>query len=121
MSDLFQSYSPYSDRIGRVYRVLITEQASDGKHLVGHNKAYEQVLLPNSSCLQGSMVRCQIVATGKHYMLAKTLARDFWVAWFREKLRLFEKFCCDKGVVYLSVAVAAIVFCYRLRIWNKVF
>jgi threonylcarbamoyladenosine tRNA methylthiotransferase CDKAL1 len=64
LSALFRSYSPYEGRVrsracresihetarradrrqvGQVYRVLVTEIASDGAHYVGHTKAYEQV------------------------------------------------------------------------------
>lgn len=45
LSDLFQSYEPYGNKMGSRQTVLITEEAFDGKHLVGHNKYYEQVCL----------------------------------------------------------------------------
>ena len=51
-----------------MYRVLVTEWASDGVHLVGHNKAYEQVLLPPRHDLLGHMVDVRIVSVGKFYM-----------------------------------------------------
>lgn len=43
MSDLFRSYHPYSGLVGTEHTVLVTEWASDNKHLVGHNKSYTQV------------------------------------------------------------------------------
>ncbi|XP_054291033.1 threonylcarbamoyladenosine tRNA methylthiotransferase-like isoform X2 [Macrosteles quadrilineatus] len=42
LSELFQSYEPYSHKLGTRQRILITEEAFDGKNLVGHNKYYEQ-------------------------------------------------------------------------------
>ena len=43
LSEFFQSYQPYSNKIGEVQDVLVTELSHDGKHYVGHNKFYEQV------------------------------------------------------------------------------
>jgi tRNA A37 methylthiotransferase MiaB len=43
LSEFFQSYEPYSNKIGEVQDVLVTEVSHDGKHYVGHNKFYEQV------------------------------------------------------------------------------
>uniref|UniRef100_A0A914XH72 TRAM domain-containing protein n=1 Tax=Plectus sambesii TaxID=2011161 RepID=A0A914XH72_9BILA len=63
MSELFRLYLPYGDdRIGQTYDVLIAERASDGNHLVGHNKAYEQILIPDEPGLIGSMVKVRIVS-----------------------------------------------------------
>lgn len=36
-------------QIGKIYDILITEVAHDKEHLVGHNKAYEQILVPMAS------------------------------------------------------------------------
>jgi threonylcarbamoyladenosine tRNA methylthiotransferase CDKAL1 len=44
LSEFFQSYEPYSHKIGEVQDVLVTEVSHDGKHYVGHNKFYEQVI-----------------------------------------------------------------------------
>lgn len=44
LSEFFQSYQPYSHKIGEVQDVLVTEVSHDGKHYVGHNKFYEQVI-----------------------------------------------------------------------------
>lgn len=47
MSAYFRSYSRYDEsRIGSVEDVLVCERASDGINLVGHNKSYEQILVP---------------------------------------------------------------------------
>lgn len=43
LSHLFQSYQPYSHKVGKRQLVLVTEVAHDQQHYVGHNKFYEQV------------------------------------------------------------------------------
>jgi len=68
LTQLFDSYAPYTDRVGREYDVLVTEVAADKQHLVGHNKYYEQILLPPTKDLLGSNVRVKIVEFGKHFM-----------------------------------------------------
>jgi threonylcarbamoyladenosine tRNA methylthiotransferase CDKAL1 len=74
MSQLFHSYRTYGDdRIGRIYDVLITERASDDVHLVGHNKSYEQILVPDRAQLLGCMARVRIVSCSKFSMLAELI------------------------------------------------
>lgn len=43
LSQLFQSYRPYDNQMGRIEKVLVTEKAHDGIHFVAHNKSYDQV------------------------------------------------------------------------------
>ncbi|KAG8295977.1 Threonylcarbamoyladenosine tRNA methylthiotransferase [Homalodisca vitripennis] len=69
LSELFQSYEPYTDKLGTTQRVLITEEAFDGRHLVGHNKFYEQILVENRPDLMGRSVEVVITATKKHCMI----------------------------------------------------
>merc|ERR1711921_48534 len=45
VSAIFQSYFPYTHKLGQVQTVLITEEAKDKVHFVGHNKSYDQVLV----------------------------------------------------------------------------
>eukprot|EP01052_Picozoa_sp_SAG31_P021993 SAG31_NODE_1728_length_7428_cov_2.495975_8_plen_225_part_00 len=69
VSKLFQSYQPYTDMVGSRHRVLVTDVASDGKKLVGHNKMYNQILIDNVEGLMGCVVDVQIVSTGKFFMV----------------------------------------------------
>lgn len=46
----------------------MTEEAHDQAHWVGHNKYYEQVLVPKEENLLGKIVEVEIIETGKHYM-----------------------------------------------------
>ena len=79
MSELFHSYQPYGpERIGRVEEVLVTERATDGVHLVGHNKAYEQILVPPVDRLMGRTVRVKIVGVTKFSMKAELFNDYFW-------------------------------------------
>jgi len=57
----------HSHLVGTVQRVAVVEEAADGVHLVGHNKAYEQVLvrpLPGV-CLLGSVVYVRVAEAGR--------------------------------------------------------
>lgn len=43
LSQLFQSYQPYTHKLGERQFILVTELSHDQEHYVGHNKFYEQV------------------------------------------------------------------------------
>ncbi|TKR93673.1 hypothetical protein L596_008086 [Steinernema carpocapsae] len=71
MTVLFRSYSRYEDdRIGKEYDVLVCETASDKVHLVGHNKSYEHILIPNRPDLLGTTTRVRITEVSKFHMKA---------------------------------------------------
>ncbi|PSN40217.1 Threonylcarbamoyladenosine tRNA methylthiotransferase [Blattella germanica] len=76
LSEFFQSYQPYSHKVGEIQNVLVTEVSHDGKHYVGHNKFYEQVLLPKKPELIGKMVTVKIVSTSKHSMVGEPVSED---------------------------------------------
>ena len=61
LSKLFQSYQPYSHKLGQRQKVLVTELAHDQEHYVGHNKHYEQVSVPMRPAL---VVHDTIVPSG---------------------------------------------------------
>ncbi|KAL7735184.1 hypothetical protein ACLKA6_014900 [Drosophila palustris] len=73
LTDLFYSYEPYQGREGQIYMVLVTEISHDKLHYVGHNKNYEQVLLPMRDNLLGTSVRVRITATSKFSMMGVIL------------------------------------------------
>uniref|UniRef100_A0A5K3FPD3 Threonylcarbamoyladenosine tRNA methylthiotransferase n=2 Tax=Mesocestoides corti TaxID=53468 RepID=A0A5K3FPD3_MESCO len=75
LHDLFRSYCPFDGRVGRVYRVLITEASTDSKHWVGHTKAYEQILLPKDPDLQGRIVLVEVTECDKFFMRGKVIDR----------------------------------------------
>ena len=73
MTELFQSYMPYSDRIGRIYTVLVSDIASDTLNFVGHNEFYEQVLVPKREEYLGQCIEVEIISFGKFFMVGKVL------------------------------------------------
>ncbi|KFD54914.1 hypothetical protein M513_04096, partial [Trichuris suis] len=78
LTTLFHSYQPYANRAGRVYKVLVAEKAFRGDYLVGHNKAYEQVLLPNVPTLMGKEVQVRVTNSSKHSMMGEVIEKDQW-------------------------------------------
>jgi len=71
LTELFLSYEPYSHMVGRTCSVLVTEEAHDKKHYVGHNKSYQQVLVPYDKKLMGKEVLVKIVSASKHSMVGE--------------------------------------------------
>lgn len=68
VSAIFQSYLPYERKLGQRQNILITEEAKDKVHFVGHNKSYDQVLVKGDPDLMGKMVTVEIYETGKHFL-----------------------------------------------------
>ena len=79
VSALFKSQreSRGNDKMGSRYWVLVTDRAADGRHLVAHNKAYEQVLLPDLEGLMGSWVEIEVTEVGKFHLRGQ-LCDDNW-------------------------------------------
>ena len=76
LSEFFQSYEPYAHKIGEIQRVLVTEISHDKAHYVGHNKSYEQVLVPLNEEYMGKMLTVRIVEATKHSMKGLPLQID---------------------------------------------
>lgn len=71
MTELFHSYTRYkSEKIGKIYDVLICEMAKDGEHYVGHNKCYEHILVAkkDGDDLLGKWAKVKITEVAKFYM-----------------------------------------------------
>ncbi|XP_052775774.1 threonylcarbamoyladenosine tRNA methylthiotransferase-like isoform X2 [Mya arenaria] len=68
VSELFQSYHPYTHKMGEIQEVLVTEISHDKQYFVGHNKFYDQVLVPKEDSLMGKLVTVEIYETGKHFL-----------------------------------------------------
>lgn len=73
LTDLFYTYEPYGHKVGEQQRVLVTEISHDKLHYVGHNKFYEQVLLPMEADLLGKSVEVKIVSASKFSMMGLIL------------------------------------------------
>lgn len=75
LSEFFQSYSPYDNRVGLIQDVLVTEVSHDKKHYVAHNKFYEQVLVPLKEEYLGKMIKVKIVETTKYSMKGEPISK----------------------------------------------
>ncbi|KAK5642027.1 hypothetical protein RI129_008194 [Pyrocoelia pectoralis] len=73
LTDLFHSYEPYGHKIGETHEVLVTEISHDKQHYVGHNKFYEQVLVPLKEKYMGKLVKVKIVKATKFSMVGEPL------------------------------------------------
>lgn len=78
LTDLFYSYEPYAYKhsIGDSHMVLVTELSHDKKYYVGHNKFYEQFLLPMDHDLLGKLVKARIVGITKFSMLGEIVQQE---------------------------------------------
>lgn len=74
ISELFHSYRPYDHKMSEIQQVLVTETSHDQQYYVGHNKFYDQVLVPKNENLMGKMVTVRIVETGKHFLKGQLLS-----------------------------------------------
>jgi len=77
VSELFNSYTTYDGQLDETQDVLVTEVSHDKKHYVGHNKTYDQVLIPMEKRYLGKMVRVKIFETGKHFLKGEPLPGQF--------------------------------------------
>lgn len=73
LTDLFYTYQPYDKKIGEMYEVLVTEVSHDKKYYVGHNKFYEQVLVPLNEKYMGKLVTVRIISATKFSMMGEVL------------------------------------------------
>lgn len=79
LTDLFNTYEPYTGRGGEEYTVLVTDISHDKKYYVGHNKFYEQILLPMEKNLLGKSVNVKILSATKFSMMGEILdAKETW-------------------------------------------
>ncbi|XP_037085173.1 threonylcarbamoyladenosine tRNA methylthiotransferase-like [Pollicipes pollicipes] len=73
LTDLFHSYRPYDQLVGQRQRVLVTEISHDKQFYVGHNKAYQQVLVPMEADFMGKLVTVEIVSASKFSMTSRVV------------------------------------------------
>jgi len=67
---------PYENRIGKIYKILITEISHDKKFYVGHNKFYEQILVKMEPSLMGKCVTVRIISVCKHSMTGEIIGQN---------------------------------------------
>jgi threonylcarbamoyladenosine tRNA methylthiotransferase CDKAL1 len=80
MTKLFNSYETLGDKVGKVYRVLCTDIATDKKHYVAHNEFFDQVIVPMDESLMGAVFDVKITQAAKFYLVGEpiegTIYRD---------------------------------------------
>lgn len=65
LTAIFESFTPYVGMEGKIERILITDIATDGTHLVGHTKGYIQVLMVGPGSMLGSSAMVKITSVGR--------------------------------------------------------
>lgn len=104
LTQLFESYYPYTGREGIIYDVLVTEESTDKRYWVGHNRFYEQILLPKDETLLGKMVQVRITKTGKHFMIGEPLTRpSHWLGTTVPWEKVFLTTCGAALLISLSI------------------
>ncbi|KAJ3661464.1 hypothetical protein Zmor_005859 [Zophobas morio] len=73
LTDLFYTYQPYEGRVGETYEILVTEVSHDKCYFVGHNKFYEQVLIPKEQKYMGQLVTVKILSASKFSMIGEPI------------------------------------------------
>jgi len=71
---VFASYRTYDSKVGLVQTVLVTQLSTDSHYYVGHNKSYDQILVPMDGDYVGKVVKVRITSAGKHYMMCEVLS-----------------------------------------------
>ncbi|EFN84849.1 CDKAL1-like protein [Harpegnathos saltator] len=124
LTELFYSYEPYENQVGKLCCVLVTEVAHDKLHYVGHNKFYGQVLLPKEEEYMGMMILVRITEATKFSMKAE------YVEGYSPRSRLPPTSPPPRGIIsglpsetkppkYMTATLAVIFLAVILRVlWN---
>jgi threonylcarbamoyladenosine tRNA methylthiotransferase CDKAL1 len=75
LTELFYTYQPYNEKLGEIQEVLVTEVSHDKQYFVGHNKFYEQVLIPMNQKYMGKLVTVKIVSATKFSMTGEPMSK----------------------------------------------
>lgn len=115
MSAYFRSYSRYgAHRIGEVHDVLVCEVATDKIHFVGHNKCYEQILVPADPAVMGKFVKVRITEVSKFHMKGCFVEDDNFLR-KRSKLLVFVSSLRPPTYVLALLSVASMLFLWVLN------
>ncbi|KYN04254.1 PREDICTED: threonylcarbamoyladenosine tRNA methylthiotransferase [Cyphomyrmex costatus] len=115
LSEFFQSYEPYGHKVGLIQKVLVTEVSHDKQHYVGHNKFYEQVLIPLKQEYMGKMIDVRIIEATKFSMKGEPINKGVSPALRSPVLRgVVSKLPYEKpskyGVATLTMLLLAVIF-----------
>ncbi|XP_034943306.1 threonylcarbamoyladenosine tRNA methylthiotransferase [Chelonus insularis] len=110
LSEFFQSYEPYAHKIGEIQRVLVTEISHDQKYYVGHNKFYEQVLVPMKKEYMGKMIAVKITETSKYSMKGEPVILIIYWCRFIDKLKIILSIFNLNNLLTLIIIILFAIF-----------
>lgn len=118
LTDLFYTYCPYDHKIGEINEVLVTEISHDKKYFVGHNKFYEQVLIPMKEMYMGKLVKVKITETTKFSMIGRPLEEEIRMPGLIAPLEKGEVsgVKVDTGIDKRLLALVVLMFSIFIRI-----
>lgn len=119
-TELFMSYQCYDHLVGQVTRVVITELAADGVHLVGHTKGYVQVLLDQDENVGlGCIADVQITKAAKFYVTAKVISVAYNAnsntSPNTQRIVTTSRWPVKQGVLIAGAAIVALACWFRWR------
>eukprot|EP00742_Colponemidia_sp_Colp-10_P017578 GILJ01020221.1.p1 GENE.GILJ01020221.1~~GILJ01020221.1.p1 ORF type:complete len:501 (-),score=62.74 GILJ01020221.1:24-1460(-) len=126
ITNYFNSYSTYDSLLGSSHEMIsLLEVAHDGKRLVGHTKAFVQVLVSPDEAQLGDCVDVLVTSTSKFSVMAKVtsnygpilLRKDAVPRQLAEKSQRTER-ANPRAIIILgvvAVAVAALAAAARYR------
>ncbi|GAB1860420.1 tRNA-t(6)A37 methylthiotransferase [Camponotus japonicus] len=122
LSEFFQSYEPYQHKVGLLQKVLVTEVSHDKQHYVGHNKFYEQVLIPMEERYMGKMIDVKITEATKFSMKGEPIGEGVSPVLkspLSREIALHQVLDETKASRYTIATITAIFFAVIIRILWK--
>ena len=113
LADLFHSYETYSKKLNEIQEVLVTEVAHDNLHFVGHNKFYEQVLVPKYDKYMGKIMKVSIKKTKKYCLIGQPLDDGFSPAIAVNNSKYSNQ--CDKSPTSMFYSLIFVILAIIVR------
>lgn len=115
LADWFHTYEPYTHKLGEIQDILVTEVAHDNMHYVGHNKFYEQVLVPKNKKFMGRILKVLISDTKKHCLIGQPLDQGFSPA-LAPNVNALSKPGNEKSLLPVPYTLIAVVLAILVRL-----
>ncbi|ESL06451.1 tRNA modification enzyme [Trypanosoma rangeli SC58] len=107
LTEFFNSYRTFDHMIGEVHVVALLETAHDKHHLVGHTKAYVQVLVDPQEGRLGETVTVVITSTTKYSVRGRVL-RSRWERLLAKATKTVHNLNWKSLTVFASIASASV-------------
>ncbi|GFU18686.1 threonylcarbamoyladenosine tRNA methylthiotransferase [Nephila pilipes] len=112
LSEYFQSYTCYDTNVGSVQKVLVTEVSHDKNHYVGHNKFYEQVLVPKNEKFLGECITVRIIQAGKHFMIGEPLSETTEQRTVKSHIEYLFKYSSPYIILFITFLFVSIIMSF---------